>query len=318
VGSELKLVNHFKQEDQDVQPYTTLTDQMKAKNAEITELGKKITAVKQRKKRATKQQMLDVRTEEENLKGLKQQLAQLVAMRFEFLVKTRNGLITEQLQETMQSHMPKGMVLEVHCVSNQHYAALKGVSISGPRLSANSTGVPQLRARTLALMAPRLLDTLEHYTNFSLHSALQDLQLWLSSVSINRRQELLDLTSQPENNFGTAAESRLDAFAKEIQSSAENVLTPAIPDATKAALKQLEKKKTKHWKTILAFVRKFGNHKTKICPKESWNENFSKAFAEVVTKSENSLTQARGLLTSKLECGVINDLTAFLKQIEGM
>lgn len=317
VGSEQKLVNHFRQEDQDVRPYTRLTDQMKAKKTEMTELGKKISAIKKRKNRATKQQMLNVRVEEEDLKEMRQQFAQLVGMRFEFLVQTRNALITEQLQENMQSHMPRGQTLEVHCVSNHHYAALKGGSITGPRLSADTTGVPQLRARTLALMAPRLLDTLEHYTYFTLQCALQDLQLWLSSVSVNRRQELLELTCQPKNNFSTAVEHRLDTFAKDIQASADNILIPTISEATKAALKQLSKKREKHWKTIMAFIRKNGNYATKMCPKESWNENFSKAFADTVTKSEVALTQARSLLTVKLERGVINDLTTFLKKIEG-
>lgn len=317
VGSEQKLVNHFKQEDQDVKPYLTLTDEMKAKKSEITEVGARITTANKKKKK-TKKQMEDIRVDEGDLKELKRQLAGLVAMRFEFLVKRRNSLITEQLQETMQSHMPRGKVLEVYCVSNHHYAALKGVAINGPRLSAETTGVPQLRADTLALMAPRLLDTLEHYINFSLQASLKDLQLWLSDVSLDRRPELLRLSRQPKDHFDTAINQRLTTFAGEIQSSAEKTLVPAISEATDAALKQLEKKRAKHWKTVMAFIRKNGKHATKICPKESWNENFSKYFADVVSKSEIPLSEARNLLTAKLEHGVIDDLTTLSKKIEGM
>lgn len=290
---------------------------MKAKKSEITLLNAKINATKRRKKAATKQQMLDVRVEEETLKEMRQQLAQLVAKRFEFLVATRNSLIAEQLRDNMQSHMPRGKLLDVHCVSNYHYAALKGASLSGPRLSAEATGIPGLRASTLALMAPPLLDTLEHWANFSIQARLKDLQLWLNSTSVDRRPELLEMTRLPKKNLAFGIEHRLNGFAKDVQKSADDVLLKAVAESSRAALKQLEKKRSKHSATIMAFIRKHGNYATKMCPKESWNENFSKFFAEVVAKSEASLTQSRVALTVKLERGVTEDLSYLLKKIEG-
>jgi hypothetical protein len=317
VGSERKMANHFKQEDKDVEPYNVLSDKMKAKKSEITQLNSKVTATKKRKKKATKQQMLDVREEEETLKEMRQQLAQLEAERFEFFVTTRNSLVTEQLQETMQSHVPRGQILDVHCVSNYHYAGLKGAAVNGPRLSAETTGIPKLRANTLALMAPRLMATLDHYTNFSLQAMLKDLQLWLHSASVDRRAELLELTRQPRLKLKPAFEHRLGTFANDVQNASNSTLMQAVSEASQAALKQLAKKKGKHPATIMAFIRKNGNYATKMCPKESWNENFSKFFADTVARCEASLTQARELLTAKLERGVIDDLDDFLKKIRG-
>jgi hypothetical protein len=317
IGSERKMINHLQQEDKNVDLYHTLSDQMKAKKAEITQLNAKVTATKKRKKKATKAQMLEVRDEEETLKDMRNQFAQLEAERFEFIVTTRNSLITEQLQETMQSHIPRGQVLEVHCVSNYHYAGLKGCKVNGPRLSAASTGIMQLRANTLALMAPRLMDTLEHYTNFSLQAMLKDLQLWLHCASIDRRPEVLELARQPWANATLAFVHRLTTFAKDIEAASDRTLMPAVSEASQKALAQLEKKRQKHPSTIMAFIRKNGNYATKLCPKESWNENFTKHFAEVVGKCEGSLTLTRALLTDKLERGVVNDLNDFLKKIKG-
>lgn len=317
VGFERKMVNHFQQEEMDVELYHNLSEKMKAKKTDITQLNTKVTATKKRKKKATKQQMMEVRDEEDTLKEMRQQLAQLEAERFEFLVKTRNALITEQLQETMQSHIPRGRTLEVHCVSNYHYAGLKGGAINGPRLSAETTGILQLRANTLALMAPRLMDTLMHYSSFSLQAMLKDLQLWLHSASIDRRPEILEMTRKPHANLAPVFEHRLETFAKNIQTASDNILMQAISEATEAALKQLAKKKQKHPSTIMAFIRKNGAHATKMCPRESWNENFSKSFADTVAKCEATLTQTRGVLAVKLERSVIEDLNEFLKKIRG-
>lgn len=72
IGSERKMVNHLQQEDKDVEPYHELSDKMKAKKAEITQLNAKVTATKKRKKKATKAQMVEVHEEEKTLKGLKE------------------------------------------------------------------------------------------------------------------------------------------------------------------------------------------------------------------------------------------------------
>lgn len=317
LGSEQKLVNHFKQEDRDTKPFTALNDQIKAKKSEISELNKKINAVKKRKKAATKQQMLDSRVDEDTIKEMRQQCLCWESERFEFLVHTRNSLVTEQLQDSMQSHMPRGKRLEVHCVSNYHYAALKGVPISGPHLAADSTGIPRLRLRTIALMAPRLQWELDHYISFSMRSMLNDLQLWVSNSCADRRPELLEMASQPRASLSVALECRLNLFRDDIKRLFDDVLEGAVQDASQAALQQLAQKRKKHAGTIMAFIRKNGNHATKMCPKESWNENFSKFFADLVTKSQATLGEAQVLHTAKLQNIVTEDLDAFKKSIEG-
>jgi GTPase SAR1 family protein len=317
IASETKLVNYFRQEDQDVKQYVDLSDRMKAKKYEITTLKAQIAQIKKKKKRATKQQMMDVREEEESLKGLTRDFAHLEAERFGFLVQTRNALITEQMQDVMQSHLPPGHVLEVHCISNSHYAALNRAGIRGPRLTAEATGIPKLRTNTIALVAPKLLSTLEHYVAHDVKQMLEQLQLSLSDAPVDRRVELLALASQPRDQLPAMVNVRLASSAASVRTVAEVTLRPAIPEASKAALEQLARKETKHWKTIAAFIRKDGNHATKMCPKESWNENFMKSLTDVVIVSLALLSQTRAQLTGALERGIIESLNDFVKIIRG-
>lgn len=153
VGAERKLVNHLKQEDQDMSAFETFTEAMKGKSKEMTKLKRKIEAGKRKKMRAKKAEMMELREEEDNLKTLKRELEK---------IKSRNTLVIEQLREMLQSCVPAGMVLPVHCISNYHYAAFSGTAVTGPRLTVEMTGIPALRAYALGLPAPGLFKTMLH------------------------------------------------------------------------------------------------------------------------------------------------------------
>lgn len=317
LASETELANYFKQEDQDVKPFFALSDRMKVKKTEIKTLKSKIAMIKEETQRATEQQMTNVRAKGETLNGLKREFTQLQTERFTFLVQTRNALITQRLQDTMQKHMPHGHTLEVHCISNSHYAALNRGGIRGPLLSAEATGVPKLRAKTIALMAPRLLNTLEKYVTFDVKVMLQELQLWLSTASIDRRSELLALASLPRDGLRGMFDLRLASHANNIQIMASSTLRQALPGASSAALEQLAKKEKKHWKTIEAFIRNGGNHVTKMCPKESWNEDFMRVLVDVINSSLAPVGRARVQLTSTLRRSIIDGMIRFRQSAKG-
>lgn len=124
------------------------------------------------------------------------------------------------------------------------------------------------------------------------------------------------MTKDPQTKLRGTANGRITSFSKDIRSSAKDELHTAIAEASSAALKQLEKKRNKHPSTIKAFIRKDGKHATKVCPKESWNENFSKFFADIVTKSESALSQKRVVLTTGLERKIIADLEELNERIQ--
>jgi hypothetical protein len=317
IASEAMFVDFLRRQEQDVEPYLALSDQMKVKKSEITALKAQIAKIKRKKKRATKQQMMDVREEEETLKMMTRDFARIEAERFAFLVQARNALITERMQDTLQSHLPVGHLLEVHCISNSHYAALNRVGTRGPRLDAEATGIPKLCASTIALMASRLLDTLERYITIDVKYMLQDLQLWLSNASSDRRAELLALASQPRDKLPAMFNARITSHSNNVLNMAGGALQQALPEASKAALEQLAKKDKKHAATKMAFIRNNGNHVTKMCPKESWNENFMEFLADVVIRCLTDLSQTRLQITEVLADAVIEDMNNFKKSIDG-
>lgn len=286
---------------------------MKAKKSEITQLNTKIRNAK-RRKRSTKAQMMDIRAEEENLLQLRKEHAALVADRLTFIVQARNTFVKTQLREEMQTNLPEGQTLEVHCVSNTHYASWKGAPLTGPRLSVKATGIPALRNYAFSLSAPGLLRTLDVYVGSDMQLFLKDLQLWTESTTVDRRFELLELVKTPKEKLGRRINTRTVEFAREVSNSMTRILEAKNTEAIASALKVLDNKQKKHPATVRAFIRKNGKYSTKICPKECWNENFSRLMSDLTVKQEEVLACAEIKLTHDLEEGLTSDLVA----LEGM
>ena len=281
-GVDSKLAHHLKDEGRDIQAYVDITEEWKQKRAEVTQQKKETTALRNRKK-PTKQILIDAQNSEDRFKALRVEWLAIESRRFEFLVDSRNSWITAALQEEMRYHLPEGAKLNVACVSNLHYAALKGTAkVSGARLSAEATGIPALRAVILALAAPNLQRTLEAYADHEMVSFLQGAQMWVNITSVERRAELLEFVNAPIK----ALARRLRQHEKDFTTMLIKTVIPTfgknIKDMVKVAVKMLEKKREKHHSTVRAFIRKNGKHKTGVCPKEAWNENFSQAVIEVV------------------------------------
>lgn len=130
-GVDAKLANHLKDEDYDIQPYLDITVEWKQKRTEVTQQKAKITALRNRK-RPTKQALIDAYNAEDQLKAMRAEWLAIDSRRFDFLVHSRNQMITAQLQEEMRYHLPEDAKLSVACVSNLHYTALKGTAkVSG-------------------------------------------------------------------------------------------------------------------------------------------------------------------------------------------
>ncbi|CZT23891.1 uncharacterized protein RCC_09606 [Ramularia collo-cygni] len=254
-----KLANHLEDSGCEVRPYFDYTQQWKDKKKEVTKCKKSIITMRNRKK-PTKQMILDVQTSEDKLKALILQREAIDATRFEFLVKARATFITAQLQEEMQSHLPGGSALTTFCVSNSHYGSHKGaVKLSGPRLSVEATKVPVLRAHALSLPAPLLMGSLSAFANHTMTVFLKSAHMWVDTTNVERRKELLELVL---------------SIVKALDANKINIL--------EVALQKFEEKKQKHSASVRAFIRKNGNHSSKLCPKDCWNESFTRAIHQLV------------------------------------
>ncbi|KAK3112459.1 hypothetical protein LTR53_011253 [Teratosphaeriaceae sp. CCFEE 6253] len=311
-----KLAKELRDEGQDVRAWYQLNDEFKALNNTIKKLEREAKH-QRRLKRQTKQKMLDTVDKEDRVEVLKGELKGVDLRRFESLVQARNDWITAQLRINMDCYLPAGMTLQVHCISNSHYAAIKaGRSMRGLRLSPHATGVPALRAYALTLVAPGLLCNLEEYHNTKVGLLLKNAQLWVKTTNVERRAELLDLVLQPLNNLRGHIDARLDAFEKGIKGCLVDALHRQFEDNQKVAAKALDQKRSKHAATIMAFIRKNGNHQTSVCPKESWNEHFMQGVTVFISENWEAFESSKAQITDHLRDTLIKDMRGILPAIE--
>lgn len=286
-----KLATYLADAGCNAQAYFDISQQWKDQKKVVTQCKKTIKAMRNRKK-PTKQMILDVQDTEDKLKDIIAVRDGLDASRFECLVKLRAGFVTSQLRDEMQSHLPGGSALTTFCVSNNHYGAHKGaVKVGGPRLSLEETRIPALRAHSLALPAPLLMGSLSAFANHTMTVFLKSAQMWVDTTNVERRAELLALVVVPK----TLLAGRLQKHRANFEIAVKDSVTKAL-DANKrhileVALKKFEEKKQKHNASVRAFIRKHGNHSSKMCPKDCWNESFTRVIHHLVDAEAESWEQ---------------------------
>ncbi|RMZ03151.1 hypothetical protein D0860_06920 [Hortaea werneckii] len=239
--------------------------------------------------------------------------------RFELLVNARNEYTIRRLQKEKSDHLHKGTTLPVFCVSNSHYSSLKGArAIKGPRLNAEMTGVPALRAYVLDTSAPELLRNLDAYVNHRLTVFMKGLALWAKSYNVEGGEQLLAAVKKPQGQVG----GLIDQFVDQVVAFNEKVVVSGLRDAQKElveAASSVVNDKIKPWhpSTVRAFIRRDGNHRTSVVPQQSWNEQFlekasklAKQGWEVFSDKEKELAIAfeKSLISllERMECDIGN------------
>jgi hypothetical protein len=322
IGDEDNLIDfigeNLEDPDQILAPCSELKEAIARKTREINKFGHTSrTAKRSRQSKSSTTATQQMSQASSSLEDLKRQRRLLRSKFFASMVSARNVLITQQLIENLGSHMPEGSEPDVYCVSSLYYAVLKGRGIDGPRLSANDTGIPRLRAEALALAAPHVQGTLENYLNYTVPLNLKSFQAWLNGTAVDCRTELLDLVRQPQGELEFLVGKRLAHFQKQTNDRMQKVLEASLQEAKDAASRHVAKKRSRFGATIMAFVRKNGKHSTRICPKECWNEGFLRYFAEVVKGCHNSLSEARQELNEECKKAAYQRLDSLISSVEG-
>ena len=92
--------------------------------------------------------------------------------------------------------------LEVHCVSNAHYARhLEGYDEDSIPITIPSTGIPGLRAFSLQLPARSKFSTLKQHCEGPLPSFIGSLEMWSMKSASKRRAELRKVIIKPREVF---------------------------------------------------------------------------------------------------------------------
>ncbi|KAK3646563.1 hypothetical protein LTR56_000467 [Elasticomyces elasticus] len=311
---DVKLAKYLQDKRRDVQPYFDLTDEKRALATKIMQLKKDMDLAKKNPRKYTK---LDTQRKSEQMTEFKRERDTVDVRRFEFLVEARNQHVTDQLRSTLRRFLPEGIILPVYCVSNLHYEAIKtGRPVNGPCLGPEATGVPALRAYTLEIAAAGLLRTLDQYCMHSLNIFLKDAQLWAKTTPVQRRADVLDVARLPLKKLEKAASMRLEAFTLIMDKHIINTLDLQFEAIRTAAQRVLDDKGSKPSGTFLSFLRKNGNHSTKACPKESWNEDFMKAVTEIIDANWGAFENDKARITDLFRDGLIQSLRDIVPSIK--
>ncbi|KAK5700424.1 hypothetical protein LTR17_022926 [Elasticomyces elasticus] len=307
------LAKELQKEGHDLQEWFTLTGTLKAHNTKVKTLKAELLQERKKYKKPTKPKLMEFQSKIDMIAEVKRDSKAIELRRFEVLVHARNAFVTEQLRANMDKYLPKGIKLQVFCISNRHYAAIKGGrSVRGLRLSAEATGVPALRAHALAIPAADQFGTLEDYYAADLGVFLSEAQLWVKVTQLERRAELLGLVREPLDKFQGRMETRAKTLKHIVGGPFLTLLSQQFSGTRDVAIEILGQKRKKHASTIMAFMRRNGNHHTSVCPQESWNEHFMKGLTDAVEEHWDVFENSRIQHTSQLRDALLGDMRAIL------
>ncbi|EME86195.1 uncharacterized protein MYCFIDRAFT_82123 [Pseudocercospora fijiensis CIRAD86] len=294
-----------------------LPKKIETRNAKLQGRGKTKSKKQKLLTEKTKEKLQsEIREYEERLKAAEDELPKVALERFEILVDARNSNTIRRLKAEKNDHLPTGKSLEVFCVSNLHYAALKGARmVNGPRLDAKGTGIPAIRNCVYSSAAPAQLESLEDYFGHKFKVFVEGLAMWAKSYSIEGAEDLLASVKAPQDKV----QDLTNAYVERLLDSNEELnvkpLAANQDDLVAAALAELDKKKKWHWGTTRAFLRRDGNHKTSVAPKQSWTEQFLSAASKMLNSSWSAFTAGQETLTSQLKAELLELLESVEKSI---
>lgn len=113
-------------------------------------------------------------------------------------MQLRNKKVATAMRKKYRDSTLDKHPLDVHCVSNLHYARhLEGDREDHIPLTVSSTGIPALRAFSLKLPALSKFDTLRRNCQGPLPLLINSLEMWSFTSAFKRRTELRQIITKP-------------------------------------------------------------------------------------------------------------------------
>ena len=270
-------------------------------------------------------QTLDTKERASKVRALKGEVAKaekkfktLKAAKFGSLVSARNGYVAKGLQKELGAHPEHKPEVLVFCVSNEHYNLLKDGEDSGVnQLGPVDTGIPGLRAYTLALAGPAIMQTLDDYINHDFTVFLNGLGPWAVSRYIEGSEDLLAIVERPQETIGITLDTYQTELGFFIKENLEECLIKLAPKHSRAAQEMfIKKRQDRHPSTLKAFMRKGGKHKTKKCPEECWNEQFLDPTVKALTLRWGKVNTRQAELITQVKEEFVEETTGILRELK--
>ncbi|KAK3614421.1 hypothetical protein LTR56_027262 [Elasticomyces elasticus] len=107
-------------------------------------------------------------------------------------------------------------------------------------------------------------------------------------------------------------ETRVKTLKHIVEGPFLTLLSQQFSGTRDVAIQILGQKRKKHASTIMAFMRRNGNHHTSMCPQESWNEHFMRGLTDAVEEHWDVFENSRIQHTSQLRDALLGDMRAIL------
>lgn len=213
----------------------------------------------------------------------------VVQERFDLLITIRKSYIQNVLKETVSRHLDNSRQIKLFCVSNLHYNMHKtGRTISGPHLSVQATGIPEVRQYLFESAAPRILQNTKQFINTQLSVLLNGANVVANPESFKGGAQVKSMIEAKCSQLQPCFTQYVEAVKTLAKCELQDPLAAEQKFITSGSLKRLNEKRAWHWCSIRAFARREGCHKTPSQPQQSWNEQFTEESTSILTGEKNN------------------------------
>ena len=266
------LAKDMKGKDQNVADFYDHKKSIKEHNKCLRSVRTKL-----KKKSNTPAQRNTLRDQEDALMA---NIDKLEALKFESIVNARNAYISGLLKWEKAEYLPEGAELPVYCVSNRHYAVYKGAANQeGPLLDVHSTGIPDLRAYALTLVAQSVWESHKEILVHKLKILFHGVHGWVQNSPMRGNRGLPQVVKPVKSLWESISKASVDHCIQVFSSPIIGKLRAEHDSSFTEMMRYYAYITDKNvWPshTLLAFFRNNGRHTTKKVGTHVWNEGFVK------------------------------------------
>lgn len=175
-----------------IQEYPSAAEEMAKVERAYKQAKANFSEAKARARGVTRQSTIQERSGE--VERCRQRYEKALNTRLEFMTQTRNDTVKNQLYRDKSEYLQQGEKGRVYFVSNEHYLWLKGfkdpVNATLEQLSAESTGVPDLRSHALSIPAQDMWSTFMTHILHTSVAFVKSLTIWTARTRADSGDKL--------------------------------------------------------------------------------------------------------------------------------
>ncbi|THY52549.1 hypothetical protein D6C90_08230 [Aureobasidium pullulans] len=217
----------------------------------------------------------------------------LLNQRLEMMVEVRNKKVTALLYAEKADRLKKKDVDLVYCVSNKHYAWLKGYKDAGQedaaQLSAVMTGIPRLRQYALTIPSHEIWSTFMNHIKHTSNGFVKALRIWATRTTKDNSTGLSGIREKSAETVRATLKTYKETLRGDSKKHLAEPMEEVYAKMSTKANGFLEEVRDWRWMTIRAFIRRNGTYNSKAVGHVSWNAKMMLPAAKFMNKGWNEM-----------------------------